>query len=121
MKVTDAMVERYKTAVRAMTEYSNGDDVIRVGIKAALNEPEPVIEPITDRCARFVAAALPGVMFVNQYGRRSKIIAKRPVVNDKDDPERGPWYDVLVYWVDADPSEDSMIWHTIGEPEAVTA
>jgi hypothetical protein len=84
--------------------------------------PEP--ESIEVRYERFAAAAKPGVIFVNEYGRRSVIIERDPAheyqpgVNGYDPPEHGPWYRVEVQWSDAEPSEDCMIWYTIGEPES---
>lgn len=47
MKVSDEMVERYKSGARTMTEYSAGNDVIRAGIEAALSG-EPIVVTTPD-------------------------------------------------------------------------
>lgn len=87
------------------------------------------LPPIAERCEKFIKQAQPGTIFRNEYGRRSEIIGPDPAHKWNPDgpgrngykpPEYGPWYRVLVYWSDAEPSEDVMIWYTIGQPESVT-
>jgi hypothetical protein len=78
---------------------------------------------LADRCADFMERAQPGARFLNAEGRRSEIIGLDPEYeyvqykNGYKPPEHGPWYRVMVYWNDAEPSEETMIWHTIGQPD----
>jgi hypothetical protein len=76
----------------------------------------PSEPPLQERFDKFLAANKPETIFVNQYGRRSKILYADSSYQYRS-IEDGPWCRVLVYWEDAEPSEISAIWYSLGEPE----
>lgn len=82
----------------------------------AAEEPK---ESIESRFARFEAAVAPGVIFVNEYGRRCEILS-RYEAHYRNIPEDGPLYNIRCLWADAETTDMVNGWWTIGEPENVT-
>jgi hypothetical protein len=83
----------------------------------------PMKEPIGIRRSNFIASAIPGTIFVNEYGRRSEIICEEVghVKNPTGNPEYSPWYRVKVLWPDHEPTEEVDIWYNIGKVEGATS